>query len=64
MTLFPIFSRKIAYELERRGFKVIHMAPNRHNPKLQVYYFEETLALRNAAQELINKWVLDSNNQY
>lgn len=54
MTLFPIFSRKIAYELERRGFRVIRMAPNRHKPELKVYYFEETLELRNAAQELIN----------
>lgn len=55
MTLFPIFSRRIAYELERLGFKVIRMAPNRHKPELQVYYFEETLALRNAAQKLINE---------
>ena len=55
MTLFPIFSRRIAYELERLGFKLIHMAPNRHKPELIVYYFEDTVALHNAAQQLINK---------
>ena len=41
MTLFPVFSRRVAYALEAQGFKV--------------YYFEETLALRRAAQELIQE---------
>lgn len=55
MNLFPIFSRRIAYTLERMGFKLIKMRPNWHQPKLQVYYFEDTVELHNAAQKLINK---------
>lgn len=55
MTLFPIFSRRIALELEKRGFNIVRMAPNRNKPKLQVYYFEETADLHKAAQELIRK---------
>lgn len=55
MNLFPIFSRRIAYALELQGFKLIRMAPNRHKPELMVYYFEDTVKLHNAAQQLINK---------
>ncbi len=55
MKLYAIFSRRIVVELEKRGFKVIKIAPNRHKPDLNVYYFEETPALRQAAQELISK---------
>lgn len=54
MKLFPIFSRRIAYALERQGFKLIRMGQNRHKPELQVYYFEDTVELHNAAQQLIN----------
>jgi len=55
MNLFPIFSRRIAYELEKRGFNIIRIAPNRNNPTLSVYYFEETAEFHKAAQELIRK---------
>ena len=53
MTLFPIFSRKVAYALEEKGFKLIRIAPNRKREGFKVYYFEETLPLRQAAQEII-----------
>lgn len=55
MKLYPIFSRRIARELEKMGFQVKRIAPNRQHPKLLVYYFEETVALRNAAQTLFQK---------
>jgi len=55
MKLYAIFSRRIVTELEKRGFKVIKIAPNRNKPGLNVYYFEETPALRQAAQELISE---------
>lgn len=55
MTLFPVFSRRIAYALEEQGFKLINIAPNRKREGFKVYYFEETLALRRAAQELIQE---------
>ena len=53
MTLFPILSRKVAYALEQQGFKLKHIAPNRKREGFKVYYFEETLELRLAAQKLI-----------
>ena len=55
MTLFPVFSRRIVCELEKLGFNVVKIAPNRQHPNLNVYYFEETVSLRNAAQQLIQK---------
>jgi hypothetical protein len=55
MTLYPIFSRRIAYKLEKEGFKVIKIAPNRKKPELKVYYFEETVALREKAREFISE---------
>ncbi len=57
MKLYPIFSHRIACELEKLGFKIQQIAPNRKNLNLRVYYFEETVALRNAAQQLIQKKV-------
>jgi len=53
--LYPIFSRKIAYQLEQMGFKLVNIAPNRKREGLKVYYFEETLELRQAAQKLIKE---------
>ena len=55
MTLFPVFSRRIAYTLEQEGFKLINIAPNRKREGFKVYYFEETIALRQAAQKLIQE---------
>lgn len=55
MKLYPIFSRRIVIELEKKGFSVIKIAPNKNKPNLNVYYFEETPALRQAAQKLISK---------
>lgn len=55
MTLFPVFSRRVAYALEAKGFKLINIAPNRKRQGFKVYYFEETLALRQAAQEIIQE---------
>lgn len=55
MKLYPIFSRRIAGELEKLGFKIEKIAPNHNNENLRVYYFEETVELRNTAQKLIQK---------
>lgn len=55
MTLFPIFSRRIAYALEKQGFNIVKIAPNHTKPNLMVYYFEETVELHAAAQALIRQ---------
>lgn len=52
MTLYPVFSRRIVRELEKRGFNVVKMAPNKKYANLIVYYFEETPELRKTVAEL------------
>lgn len=52
MKLYPVYTRRLVIALEARGFQVVHMEPNRKNPNLMVYFFEETPALREAVQEL------------
>ena len=52
MNLYPVFSRKLTRKLEKRGFNVVKMAPNHEYPDKTVYYFEETLELRKAVNEL------------
>lgn len=54
MKLYPVFTRRLVIALEAKGFKVIHIEPNRNNPALMVYFFEETPALREAVQALKN----------
>ncbi len=53
MNLFPVFSRHLMRQLERKGFIVVKMAPNTKFPDKTVYYFEETPQLRQAVNELI-----------
>ena len=55
MTLYPIFSRKLTRKLERRGFVVVKIAPNRRFPNQNVYYFEETPELRKAVNKLTSE---------
>lgn len=55
MKLYPIFSRRLMIELEKQGFQVIKIEPNKKFPNLNVYFFEETAAFRNAAQKLFQK---------
>ena len=51
MTLYTIFSRRVANELERQGFRIIKMAKNNN----LVYYFEDSVELRDALRPLIHK---------
>jgi len=55
MKLYPIFSRRIVRALEKQGFQVKKIAPNKKHPELLVYYFEETVELHNAAQQLFQQ---------
>ena len=55
MVLYTIFTQKIANQLESRGFKVMKIAPNYKNPRYVVYYFEDSVALRKALQEILAK---------
>lgn len=55
MTLFPVFSRRVAIALEDQGFDVIKTAPNDKYQGKIVYYFEETGELRRAVKMLIKQ---------
>lgn len=55
MKLYPVFSRRIVTALEKLGYQVINIAPNRKLPGFNVYYFEETVELRNTVQSLIQR---------
>lgn len=55
MKLYPIFSRRIVYKLEKAGFKVVKIEKNYKHPELNVYYFEETVELREKAREFISE---------
>lgn len=53
--LYTVFSRRVANELEKQGFRVIKMEKNNKNEKYLVYYFEDTVEFRNALRPLITK---------
>ena len=45
----------LAFKLERMGFKVIKIAPNKKKPQFNVYFFEDTLELHEAVHTLLDK---------
>lgn len=53
--LYAIFSRRVANALERQGFRIVKMERNTKNEKYLVYYFEDSVALRDALRPLITK---------
>ena len=55
MLYYIVYSKKVARELERQGFIVQKIEPNRKYPGRAVYFFEDTVELRRAIQPLINK---------
>lgn len=54
-TLYAIFSRRVANALEHQGFRIVKMEKNTKNEKYLVYYFEDSVALRDALKPLITK---------
>lgn len=55
MALYAIFNMRVANELEKLGFQVVKMDVNHKNPRYMVYYFEDSVALRDAIRPLITK---------
>ena len=53
MALYAIFNMRIANELEKLGFSVVKMDKNHKNPRYMVYYFEDSVELREAIKPLI-----------
>lgn len=55
MALYAVFNMKVANELEKQGFKVVKMDKNHKDPRYMVYYFEDSVAFREALHPLITK---------
>lgn len=49
-----IYTKSIALELRKRGFKIIRTVPNENYPQFDVYIFESGEAFEDALTEIIN----------
>lgn len=54
MKQYTVFSLRIANILARQGFEIVGSGVNAKNPKLSVFYFEDTPAFRAALDKLTN----------
>ena len=50
-----IFSRRMAYELRKRGFNILRVEPNPYKPEFHIYVFEETRELCEAMRKISKK---------
>lgn len=48
-----IFSKKLALELRRRGFRIIATEPNNYRPEFDVYIFKDDEDLEKALTEIM-----------
>lgn len=49
-----IYTRKMAYELRKLGFKILYTVPDERKPYFDNYIFENTLELQEAMRQLSN----------
>lgn len=47
-----IYTKSVALELRKRGFKIIRTEPNENKPEFDVYVFEDNNNLKNALTEI------------
>ncbi len=47
-----IYTKSVALELRKRGFKIIRTEPNENFPQFDVYIFEDNTYLKNALTEI------------
>lgn len=52
MKIKKIFSRRIAFELRKRGCRIVGTEPNIYKPEFDVYLFEDTPRLRELLTEV------------
>ena len=50
-----IFTRKMAYELRKNGFKIIRTEPDKKHPEFDNYIFEDSEDLQKAMATISNK---------
>lgn len=49
-----IYTKSVALELRKRGFKIIRTEPNENKPEFDVYVFEETENFKKALTDITN----------
>lgn len=47
-----IYTKSVALELRKRGFKIIRTEPNENKPEFDVYVFEYNTKFKNALTEI------------
>lgn len=50
-----IYTRWLAYELRKQGFKILSYEINKNNPKLYCWVFEDNNSLQEATLKLIQE---------
>lgn len=51
MNIKKIYTRKVAYDLRKMGFKILKTEPNERKPEFDVYLFEDTPEFQEAFGE-------------
>lgn len=49
-----IYTKSVALELRRRGFKIIRTEPNENKPEFDVYIFKDTPRFKAALTDITN----------
>ena len=49
-----IYTKSVALELRKRGFKIIRTEPNENKPEFDTYIFEETSDFKKALTDITN----------
>lgn len=52
---YKIYSRWLAYELRKQGFKIIDTGINEHHPEFKVWIFLDSSELQQAITKLTNE---------
>lgn len=52
---YTVYTRKLAYELRKQGFKIIEVVPDVHKPYFDNYIFEDTAELQIAIANILSK---------
>ena len=55
MTEKKVYTRRIAYELRLKGFKIIRLEPNPNRPEFNIYVFQSTPELESAFKEIVER---------
>ena len=55
MTEKKVYTRRIAYELRLKGFKIIRLEPNPNRPEFNIYVFQNTPELESAFKEVVER---------